>query len=576
MIPVPAGVSSRGGPEAHPGEARSRALAIGVLGLLTWLLGGYQFGLWPQLFPLEHILYLEGGLPGDWYASHSAPHWVFDHALALLPASWLAPAFIALWIVGILLLWIGFACFALDLGLDPLSMLAAGVIGLRTAFAGLGSTSLIRPYLYPSSLACVSWLFAMRGALAARPVATGLLLGLTLILHPQVGLLALPIVLAVLFRVAGTRAAAFAVLTALVSGGWSLARLVHDLVWHEHISPLERFELITVVRLPHHLLYAAFHPWEYVMVGLWSLVLVASLARLRPAPAGWGAWALAIGMVCALGAAASYRGGPTSLVELQTARASDWIPFIAVLLAAAALVRRRPFAGTVVLLAIPAVASLLWIPLRPALTAGPMAGAPSQVLLAPLLLVALAVIGGHAPDGVARRVAWVPALFLVLAGVAVSGWRRPPRTGVEPAWHEIARSATRLSRPADVFLTPPDLDGFRFYSHRPIVVDFGNFAYNDLLAWRDRMIAVTGDSAVLSARPGLDVATRIELLAREYDAHVWQAQNVVRRFDARFVVVRRDRSGRAPAWARILSESGPYALYAVRADSLAIRPEQSP
>src|SRR5262249_18068195 len=148
-----------------------------------------------------------------------------DHAFALVPEPWLAPVFAAIWFAGVACFWAAFAALAGDLGLTHATVFAVGLIGVRSAFAGLGSVTLLTPYLYPASLACVGWLVALREALRARAAASGVAAGLAMLVHPQVGLLALLTMAAAMLGTAGWRAAARSTGIALLAGGFALARL---------------------------------------------------------------------------------------------------------------------------------------------------------------------------------------------------------------------------------------------------------------------------------------------------------------------------------------------------------------
>lgn len=559
---------------AGPGRSSSalaRFATVLALTLITFLLHGYQYGTWPQLFPLEHILHLGGGLSGDWYTSHAAPHWVFDHAAALIPDAARASVFAMLWVAGTALFWAGFAALAADLGLAEAAIFAAGVIGARTMFTGFGDTSLLAPYLYPSNLACAAWMWALRETLRGRERVAGALTGVSLLIHPQIGLLALATLGCVTLRVASSRAfragAGFAI-PALVVGGFALARLIADLRLREPISQAERFALLAEVRLPHHLVYRAFHAWDYAAVAAWTLVLLVALIALRGTlrTRGWGVLLVASAALCAAGAIASATGRPLVLVELQTARLSAWVPLLAVLASATALTRSRPTLGALALFATPLLGEGLWRLVRPALVTGPLSGMNGEVAQALVLLALLAspTFRIAAKSRHASRLglmAPVSAMLLIL-GLVASGWRHPPRAEMEPEWREIAERARTVSAPTDVFATPPDLDGFRFYSRRPIVCDFGNIAHDDLVGWRERMNALTGDPAALEPALGLDLGPRIARIASDYDGAVWRDPEILRRYGARFVVARTG-TGTAPAWAVPIASNSKYVLYRI-------------
>ena len=574
------------------GGARRGFVIVAALGLATWMCGGYAFGVWPQIFPLEHILHLSGRLENDWYTAHAAPHWLFDHALALLPEAWLAPVAAVLWLAALALFWAGFRALGADLGLGEPAILAAGLIGARTAFAGLGSTALLMPCLYPSALAAVGWLWALRESLAGRARRAGIATGLTLLVHPQMGALAVITTGGVLLRTTRPAAAARAVALALLVGAISLLRLVVDLGRGNAIPPARQFDLLARLRLPHHFVYAAFPPAEYAAVACWAALLVVALARLRraapasPALAGWPMLIATLAALCATGAAASAAGWPLAWVEVQTARASAWIPLLGLIAAAAAIAggsaARRPARGaTLLLFATPLAAELLGRPLHPLLAAVGLGALPRHALQA---IVLLGLVGwgwrrGTEPAAPAAEAPGAPPLarppWTYAAAVAAlaalsfvaAGWRGPPRAAIEPDWAAIAAASRGVSAPRDVFLIPPDQDAFRYLSHRPIVVDFGEMCHDDLEGWRQRLVDVTGAAWALGPLPLRPNSTRVAWLAAAYDSTVFRSRAVADRYGVRYVVARRAVAP-APRWLEPVTSNATYALYRVRPRSV--------
>ncbi len=570
---------------------RAAGLAVvGTLTLATWLQGGYTFATWPQLFTLEHILKLNGTLQGDWFTSHAAPHWVFEHALALLPAAWLEPACALLWGAGVALFWSAFAALAADLGVPAAGILAAGLIGVRTMFTGFGLTMLLLPVLYPNTLACAAWAWALREGFAGRATRAGVWTGLTLLIHPLVGVLALVTIAPVVLRGAGFGPALRYAAAALVTGGFALARLIADFGLRERLSSLERFDVLARVRLPHHLIYRAFRPDEYATVALWALALGVARSRLRASRLGgatrlegWDVLLGAFALLCLAGAVASSLGWPLALVELQTARTSAWIPLLGVLAAAAALTRGRPATGTLALFAVPAIAGVLRPLVGGALGRAGLGALAWQALEAPAL-IALMLATPTAPALRRRWIFWrarrasapptgsgrwsardvVAAAALVALGFVASGWRGVPRPRFDADWRAIAGETLRVSEPTDVVLAPPDLDGFSFFSHRPIVVNFGDIPRDDLAGWRERMEAVTGNSGALSPDLTIGAEARSARIASAYDATVGSAPGLVKRYGVKFVVARRAALPDPPVWAEPVAANATYVLLRVR------------
>ncbi len=366
-----------------------------------------------------------------------------------------------------------------------------------------------------------------------------------------------------------------------------------DLALHEPLSASERFDLLARVRLPHHLLYGAFRPEDYAAVALWALALAVALPRLRAAGApiaeriaGWNVLLGAFALLVMAGAAASSLGRPLALVELQTARVSAWVPLLGVLAAAAALTRGRPATGALALFAVPVLAGLLAPLVRPALARAGFAALPWHAVQAPVL-IALMIATPAVPTTRPWWMFWrrrpasaVPAsglrgvraigaaVALVALALPATGWRGVPRMHGGADWRAIAAEAGRRSQPTDIMLTPPDLDGFSFFSHRPIVVNFGEVAHDDLAGWRERMEAVTGNAGLLSPDLGIGAEARSARIASAYDSTVGHAAGLVRRYGVKFVVARRAALPDAPVWADPVATNATYVLLKVRREIL--------
>jgi len=162
----------------------------------------------------------------------------------------------------------------------------------------------------------------------------------------------------------------------------------------------------------------------------------------------------------------------------------------------------------------------------------------------------------------AAAVAALAALSFVAAG-----WRGPPRAAIEPDWAAIAAASRGVSAPRDVFLIPPDQDAFRYLSHRPIVVDFGEMCHDDLEGWRQRLVDVTGAAWALGPLPLRPNSTRVAWLAAAYDSTVFRSRAVADRYGVRYVVARRAVAP-APRWLEPVTSNATYALYRVRPRSV--------
>ncbi len=581
---------------------------VPLLALASFLERGYQFGTWPQIVPLERIMRMQGEIPGDWVTSRAPLHWAFDHFWSLVPASAIEPGFAWGWAVALLLFWFGYARIGRDLGLGAGAILGAGLIGSRTAFAGFGATSMLGPMLSPSNLGDVGWLLAAREALIGNSLRSGFWTGLAMLIHPRVGALALATGSAVTAgvgglrrgaRVTGLRAAAALpgvrraaglVVVALAIGGIAIYRAMVDFGAQGAATSGDAAELLIRMRLAHHLDYSAFPLADYATTAAWTLALVFALFLAGPTPwrRAWITLTLALAALCAVGAIASAIGGPGTLIQLHTARASNWAALLATLAAADVLTRRRPIAGAIALLCVPAIGEALRPLLQPALASLGLHGVPSHAFQA-LVLMAIMPTVKHWPTPylnapLRSRLALALGVLLVPVGFIASGWHGPPRAAIDPEWRDIAERARRVSGAADIIATPPDLAGFRLYSHRAIVVDFDNTPPDALAGWIERVNALTGDAGALDARLAVDLASRVRRIGESYDRHVLETRSPLERYGARFVVAREgarapiaDTLGAGapiagtsvPAWLERVDSNRRYVIYRVRTGTAA-------
>jgi hypothetical protein len=541
---------------------------VALLVLATYLYEGYVFPTWPQPGFFDDVLRLRGELPGDWYTSLPPQHWAFVHLLALVPGSAVRPFLAGIWVVTYAALWAGFTLVARTLGAGWTTALATGLVAIPTGFAGVGDSAVVFGYVYPSELAFAALLLAVAALLRGKPFWVGAALGAAILFHPGLGALGAAVVVpvaAVVWRRPRPLLAA-AVPLALIGGPFA-AIAARNQGAGGMLPPHRSFELLVHVRLPHHLLYGAFPAWQWLELAVWAAFVPAVLcarARMGARFTTLGVTA-ACAVAMAIGAAAAAWGGPTLLAEAQTSRLSALVVALGACVAAALVERFAGPAGAVALVVAavlePTVGDRLTLHV-PAITRG-AAGA---------MLVAAIVAGGIAAAAVGRS--WTlprPALPAVLvAALLVYGLHAAVSSRASQAYaagyEALAGVARAASRPADVVLTPPQLDGFRTLAHRPIVVDFGSFPFGGgEREWVRRMDAVTGDPRVLDPRLGDDVAVRTALMARDYQHVVQTQKRVLCRYGVRLVLASPLRN--PPPWLSPLTTRGGLELLRVRAGS---------
>jgi hypothetical protein len=145
------------------------------------------------------------------------------------------------------------------------------------------------------------------------------------------------------------------------------------------------------------------------------------------------------------------------------------------------------------------------------------------------------------------------------------------RVGPDPAelvaYKQIARAAEQASRPGDLVMTPPDQGGFRTFSHRAVIVEFGTFRYGKGDSeWVQRVTDLTQDPRILDPALGHNAYARGPLIAGAYDRVAATSELPICRYRPDFAVLRA--AVPKPAWLEPVAANGIYALYRVKIRSV--------
>ena len=559
------------------------AAAVAALGFATWLYAGYRYGLWPQPGFLNYVFHYDGTLRNDWSTGLPPYHWVVSKALGLLPESAVEPAVLVLWLAELAILWAAFLGICGALGAPLPVALAAGLVAIPTGLSGVGVSSTLHNYFYPTDLSFALSLAALAIGLHARWLLAGVVAGIAILVHPGVGLLCAAVVLPglALFRGLELRRILELGVPAAVLGAPSFLQATAGQVGGSDLSTHDRYELVAIVRLPHHMLYRAFPPIEYthtvawLVVGAVALALLVFVARRLEARAV----AITVGLVVVMaliGGLASQHGSPLALVQAQTARVTPLIVALGIAAAAAALALRLGAWAAALLVLVFLSAILVSDHVVEPLAGTRASWVDIEGTEAGLVLVALALIAivpplmrrlrVGAPPVLVRIGTAVAALALVaaLASLLVERSDRAPVTPPDVlALQDVDTRLASVSSPGSVALTPPDQDLSRFYSHRPIVVEFGDFRFGKGdTAWVQRMQDVTENPAVLDPATGTDAPARVTLVAQSYDKVVATSKRPICKYKTPLVVARS--TVQPPPWLARLYANQYYQLLEVR------------
>jgi hypothetical protein len=560
--------------------------AVAALVVATWLYSGYRYNTWPQPGFLANVLSLSGHLENDWYTSFPPDHWAIDHILAVVPHSLLPAAVFVLWVVFLVLLWAAFVAICESLGTPLPVAVAAGLVVIPLKVDGFGASQVLFDFFYPS---CLSFALALGGLallLRSRWGLAGAALGLAVLIHPGAGSLAVAVVAPVALYLALStgrfdRVVAVRFLVpVLVFAVPSVLELMLNQIAGAGLTEREQYEFLAVVRAPHHFLYSAFLPSDYVRTGLWLGVLalaVVVLWRLREARA----LALLVGTALLLmgaGAVASEHGSPFLLVSAQTSRLSAIIIFLAPAAAAAGLSRYVGWRwASLGLLTIFLVGP--WATQRLA-ERFPVWGSisPAEAIMM-LCLIALAAILTQVRWGWPRwirhslaspAVTWaIAAAFLgAMISLAVEHDSRVAISSAEDtALRDVAARAKDETEPGQLVLGSPNYDGLRVYAERPDVVEFGSDLVGDGdIEWQRRVVALTGDPGILDPDTyGSDLPARLLAMDAGYHRTITQSRMPICRYHAKMVIAPQLRP--QPPWLQEIYANRLLTLYRVSSDA---------
>ena len=607
-------------------EPLALAAVAAALTAATYLHYGYAFGGWPGTAMLDFVLRVNGELQNDWQTDQPAPHFAITYFLSLFPESWLEGVVLVVWIAGLLVLWGAFALLCRSLGGGHLVALGAGLVAIPTAFGGIGWSEPLFGSMYPSQSAFAFSVAALAAAVRGRSATAAVLVGVAMLLHPSAGALAVPLVGVALVAIVGwsrREAIRFLVPLALLAIP-ALTPIVIGQGSASSLSTRERFELLALVRQPHHVLYSRFEGYEYLQTSLWGLLGVAGIFLLRHRRE---AFALAVAGTTALiglgiGAIASAAEAPLLLLQAQLGRLSPFVVLIGILAGAVALVRAGGLLGLGALFATPLLAAaiansiadesvsvsgveagLLLAVLAVALAVEPVRGEvkglvpvvvaaaaaglllavasgvdnyrtatlgdvfdAATILLALVLAVATAaaaVLGGRRV-AVGAGAAFAAVLIVANAAALVRADAYDVELDQgEADWRAIAAVARRVSGPDEVVLTPPHGSGFRFHSHRAVVVEFGSFRYDsEDVNWARRIADSTGDPRTVDPGFDGDAYDRNALLAETYDRQVESSRLPVCRYGVSYVVAQTPVA--VPEWLEPVAANDTYELLRVK------------
>ncbi len=551
--------------------------ATALLVLATWIYIGYQDEVGAQLTLLGRVLALSGELQGDWYATFPAGHWAMEHFLGAVPESVRPLALLALWVATYSVFWASFIAICDSLGAPFHVGAAAGLVLIPTAANGFGSSDALLYFFYPNAPALALTLASLALLLRERHMLAGAALGLAVLVHPGVGVLAAGAAAPVVLYLVGLerRALLRLLVPFLILATPAVMQVLLDQTAGGSLSARETYDFQVLARTPHHFLYSAFPVHEYVHTGLWLAGLIAAgaiLWRLRPMRAV-ALFAGAIIAVCIVGGIASEIGAPLILIIAQTARLSSYLVILGVAAVAAGVHRLAGAPAAIAACAVAFTASI-WIADELQMDSSIDASAiEAAIMLAVLLVSAWVARRAEArPRRTLRRLR--PGIAAVTGAVAAAAIvslivgptpRTARATDADRALRAVSLAAREMTDPRELVLVSPGVQSVRVFAERPIVVDF----YSVVLGrgdaeWNQRILDLTGNPLVLEPEPlGTDVADRIAAVNEGYQRTVARSRVPVCKYNAKVVIAAPLEP--PPPWLVRVYRNEQFDLYRVRA-----------
>ena len=559
-----------------PAEARARlrhAALLIVLAAAIFVTAGHYFGAGPD------YTYLVGGLrladptllSRDWFSTLPTYTPVFASLTAVLSRILPMPvAWALLHAAAVLTILLAVRSLHTRLGAGPTALVFFVVASLRWDSKLVGGHAFWFNEVHPQALSQVALITAIAAFLAGRPRAAAVAAGIGTLLHPPMGLAVGGLLAVGILRERRRHGG-----IALAQAGAIFALLALPVVLY--LAAFERdagpvpdgtFLAMARMRLPHHFFPSTWPLEGWLGLGGLVVLFFASLREVADRELADRSRLLVVGLLGLLGASfLCVEVWPVTLVaKFQLARLTVFLRFLCILTASVWITRNLGSASRVrageslALLAAtlgPHLAALSVL-----VSASRAAGSVAKRTLAAIGLAALVAALAWRPA--AGLLALLPLMLLLDAGLRRSHWAQRRCAILAAVWlavlfglwakqldpafrlewtgrhDEFARAGEwiRSNTPRDVlFLSPPELGGFCFFSQRATVVDFHRnpFSEGAIVEWRRRL-------AELIAAPVLDCQGLGEcnrLLERFSGLPAGGYERLAGRYGAEYLLVRR-------------------------------------
>lgn len=443
----------------------------------------YAIGKNPSQTFLEPILSFQKVLINSWQSNRQPPtFWFPTYLFGLMPNRYLEIIVFLTWILQNLILVFSFKSILnyFNLGIE-LRLICYSLIAI-TSLAGIGTTYGLSDVFYPSNFAFALCLLSVSYYLNRKFKLSGFTLGLISLFNPSTGLLALIcIVIPILLENIRNIKILFNILIPFIT--LSLAPFYFaskNSITSVGLSKIEQVNLRLYQRMPHHYLYSSFDIKENLNFLFWSCILLFFLYQFRRIYKLIFIFRLTIFVIfyILLSALASFIEGPFLLIEIRASRLSPLITSLGIVAFCALL--KNYFSKSQIDYMIVLVGLFVifrFSNLHVVIPNFLLFFFENYIVFFLLNIIALRLL----PENIfvksnlvllLRRQLFMIAILVVFFLLKNSNidYRN---YGLNSDLRELMVNSELNSKKGDIFLIPPTLDSFSYYTQRAAVVEWG-------------------------------------------------------------------------------------------------------
>jgi hypothetical protein len=511
---------------------------------------GYRAGGNPTQYFLQPVLSESGILQNNWQSSiQPQTFWFLTHLFAIIPNSLLESSLFIFYFIQILIIVVSFKSILLKYEI-PFNLRILGYILIaHTQLKGLGTTSGIMGFFYPTNLAFSMTCLLVSAIISKNSFLIGISAGCVSLCNPSSGLLVFIIfIIPTAIAEIKSREKLFSIIIPFIV----LSIIPIYLATSRNqvsldISQESRINLRLISRMPHHYNYQEFPSQEYINIIFWILCLffTQKIIEVNQQIVIVRISLFILLSLMAVSGVASVARDWFFLIELRPLRISPIIPFLGTIALLILVSKLRAKYTNTIFLAILVSVGIFKVVFKQdddSLVSKFIRSHDMFSYIVALSTLALIyfLVSKNFRNGLLKICApKTPIVFSMI--LLVLGFLNFFHTSKQPLFpkpiDQMYSQIIKNTEPGDIIMIPPNIDSFPYYTKRAVIVEWSTnpFGFGED-EYIQRLIDVVGDKELFD----LSKPTRMKVidakLATRYQRNLETPMKVLCKYKARYVL----------------------------------------